>query len=226
MLAVGTSAHADATLTLTPVSSQCFWRQSGPGPGGVPYTVSGSSDCTTGFVGSSRPMSIQGAADYWMQVVYDFTYSDDGLPLEGPTALGPASTSFEAGLLSVQVDGRGYNPSGPGITVDISATGNGLPAEGLVWSPPIRTGPDSPWPAYYTDTLIGSNDQPDDISGRITLRISTTAFATQDQATITNVAVLGSVAAVPEPSTWALSIAGMVAVAFAARRRQRVTGTA
>ncbi len=231
MLGTWTNAKADASLTLTPVSSRCHSFEAGvrwggrPGEGWVPYTQTSSRDCDPGSAGAvwivnSRSMSIPGALRNWIEVVYDFTYTDDGLPLEGPTR-------FEFGSLEVQVDGHGYNSSGPGIIVAISASGDSLPPEGLEWYPPWWQ-PTSGAPIWHPEysAHLGRNDHPDQISGRLTINVSVTPYATQDMAYITDIDVRGSVAAVPEPGTWALSLAGLAVFALGAWRRQRTSDAA
>lgn len=211
----GTNARADATLTLTPVSSECV--STTLGSNGFPTTTI--TPCAPPVGTSTRPIFDRGGGvvfreGSFLRLVYDFTYTDDGLPLSAPTVLDPslpsALASFEAGILLVSVQGV-TTPSDPGLSVVISVPDGAIDAHSNY----------APYGPGYA--VFGLNDRPDQLSGRLYVTVGVPAIGVTT-GTIAGVSVSTSVAAVPEPSTYALSLAGLLALALAARRRQRTTG--
>ena len=210
MLAAGTNAYAGASLTLTPVSSECVTlaNQITSTPCTPPVSVS------YYYAGS-----VYRTVTYY-QLIYDFTYTDDGLPLAAPTALDPTWSagplaSFEAGVLSVSVEGSTHVADAPSITVGFDI-GTGpipyiVPTEGIDWQ--------------NDHVVFGLNDHPDQISGRLFVTVGVPRLGSVVTGGISSVTVATSVAAVPEPSTYAMALAGLAAVALAARRRRCAAST-
>ena len=175
MLAAGTNAQADASLTLTGGTSRCIsiLTERDPAQPSQTRTTTRESPCTptpTSSVAVNEGTAPSAGAAYetFVRLTYGFTYTDDGLPLAGPTVLDPQLSavgnppplaSFEAGILSVHVDARpGYAPGGTGFYVEFDPAAAGSPTQDVIWG--NGTGGNG-----YV--VFGLNDHPDQISGRL-----------------------------------------------------------
>jgi PEP-CTERM motif len=198
------AATADVSLTLTQTSAKCAIRGNFGGT-----FVNQSSDCQPGpeFLIINNTTRA-GPLEAWIELTYSFNYSDDGFALPSPTTLLtgdyggqvpsalklPLVVSFESATLDVDVASSfGPNPGGPGYAIRAMAPD----------APPDGT---SLLDGYL---VFGMNDHPDSFSGSITLRIGVTPAGLQDLAQVTSVEVSPSVAAIPEPSTYALLMCGL-----------------
>ncbi len=218
LLASGTAslALAEARLTLTPTSTRCVTIRDDRGT--VTQTVA---DCAPGpsFTVFSS-VGTSGSARSFIELTYQFSYQDDGLALpsaitldtadyiaQGGTVSGlPPRVTFESATVAVDVTSSfGPNPAGPGYA--ISAIGTNAPAGSL-----------SIVDGYL---MFGLNNRADNFSGTLTVNVGVTAFAFSDTATVTAVSITPALAAIPEPSTLALLIGGLVPLALRRRRWRR-----
>jgi hypothetical protein len=210
---MNSTAMAGASLTLSQTSAQCVASQRvgdnivrtvnacAPGP---EFLVINNTTRAGPFVS-------------FIELTYAFTYSDDGLALPSAVILptgdyGGATTSafarspsvgFESATLNVDVASDfGPNPTGPGYVITASTIG--APVEGVSFLD-----------GYL---MFGLNDHPDSFSGSLTLTIGVTSAGLQDFAQVTGVSVTSSVAAIPEPSTYALLLSGLAFVMLFGRR--------
>lgn len=218
LLACGTAsiALADTTLTLTPTSSRCVTIRDDRGTTTQSSAACSPSPSTPFTVGSS--IGTSSMAQSFIELTYQFTYRDDGLALPAPVVLEtadyiarggtvsglPPRVSFESATLAVDVTSTfGPNPSGPGYV--IGAVVSGAPA-----------GATSVVDGYL---LFGLNNLADSFSGTLTVTVGTTAFSFNDFANVTGVSVAPAVAAIPEPSTVVLLLAGLAPLGLLRRRR-------
>jgi hypothetical protein len=217
-MTTGPIAMAEASLTLTPTGSRCVTIRSDP-----TGTTSTSDSCTPS---ASSPFSVfsavgtSGSSLSFIELQYQFSYRDDGLTLPAPVILDtadyvgvggtvsglPPRVTFESATLAVDVTSTfGPNPAGPGYAIS-AFVGSNAPADSVR----VVDG-------YM---MFGLNNRADNFSGMITLQVGVTAFAFSDLATVTGLSVTPAVAAIPEPSTFALLIGGLVPVMLWHRRRQ------
>jgi hypothetical protein len=118
----------------------------------------------------------------------------------------PPRVTFESATLAVDVTSTlGPTPGGPGYAIS-AFVGSNAPADGV-----------SVVDGYM---MFGLNNHADNFSGTLTLQVGVTAFGFADLANVTGVSVTPAVAAIPEPSTYALLIGGLVPVMLWRRRRQ------
>jgi PEP-CTERM motif len=203
---------ADASLTLNQTSAECVTDQRVGDV--IQRTVAA---CAPGPAFMVIGNGTRGGPLFsFIQLTYAFAYRDDGLMLPSAVTLAtgdyggatasafarPPSVSFESATLNVDVSSTfGPNPAGPGYVISASAID--APIDGI-----------SLLDGYL---LFGLNDHPDAFSGNITVTVGVTAFGLQDFAAVSGVSVTPSVAAIPEPSTWALLLSGMALLAHFCR---------
>jgi PEP-CTERM motif len=137
-----------------------------------------------------------GGRTYWRNVFYyyRFTYSDDG------QATG--DSTFESATLS-------FTPQQTGVSYQIDVLGATADALSIVNGPAL---------------VLGSNDHPDSFSGTIRVYVTNRDSRGVLFGGITPVLSIdsasdGGVAPIPEPSTFVLSLAGLGAIGWMARRR-------
>jgi hypothetical protein len=126
---------------------------------------------------------------------YSFTYSDDGQPT--------GDSTFESATLS-------FTPPQAGVSYQITVLGAPADAFSIVSGPAL---------------VLGSNDHPDSFSG--TIRVDVTggtpglSFGGITPVLSIDSAQDGGITPVPEPSTYALLMAGLGVLGWKTRQRRR-----
>ncbi len=154
-------------------------------------------DCAT----PSFSAMLDAGQTVFVTATLNYTYSDDGLPLDRPTAIGPGTfvpIDHEAGVIFL--NGR----------CDSRAC---LGAYTTSYDGPSRL-------------IFGNNTTPDQLSGQFTYTSSVTALATNTIPIngsaflmVAQVDTYSGVAPIPEPSTYALLLAGLAGMGLFVRRR-------
>jgi hypothetical protein len=197
-VATTTAVRAETVFNLTTDFVFCQDVFPPPQPGLPP--VPGGGICTP------SPESPAGVGEfpwvdrtYWRTVLYyySFTYSDDGQPR--------GDSTFESATLS-------FTPQQAGVSYQINVLGAPADAFSIVSGPAL---------------VLGNNDHPDSFSG--TIRVDVTRGGATPGVSFGGITPVlsidsapdGGITPVPEPSTYALMMAGLGVLGWKTRQRRR-----